>query len=86
MTTSVMTTPANISLQKLVDEYFLPQGLRSAFLMQGEGLNSSKGGNKGVLCHIGSSITVSKHTQNYVRDDLLIIQHQLIERIVTSPF
>ncbi|QBD82215.1 site-2 protease family protein [Ktedonosporobacter rubrisoli] len=31
-----MTVPANISLQKLVDEYFLPQGLRSALVMQGD--------------------------------------------------
>ena len=38
MTTSVVTTPANISLQKLVDEYFLPQGLRSAFVLQGDQL------------------------------------------------
>lgn len=38
MTTSVVTTPANISLQKLVDEYLLPQGLRSAFVMQGDQL------------------------------------------------
>jgi Zn-dependent protease/predicted transcriptional regulator len=38
MTTSVVTTPANISLQKLVDEYFLSQGLRSVFVLQGEQL------------------------------------------------
>ncbi len=38
MTTSMVTTPANISLQKLVDEYFLPQGLRSAFVVQGDQL------------------------------------------------
>ncbi|MEO7019074.1 MAG: site-2 protease family protein [Ktedonobacteraceae bacterium] len=38
MTTSVVTTPANISLQKFVDEYLLPQGLRSAFVMRGEQL------------------------------------------------
>jgi len=38
MNTNVMTVPANISLQKLVDEYFLPQGLRSAFVMQGDQL------------------------------------------------
>ncbi len=38
MTTSVVTTPANISLQKLVDEYLLPQGLRSAFVTQGDQL------------------------------------------------
>jgi len=29
-----LTVPANISLQRLVDEYFLPQGLRSAFVVQ----------------------------------------------------
>lgn len=33
-----VTVPANISLQKLVDEYFLPQGLRSALVMQGDQL------------------------------------------------
>jgi Zn-dependent protease len=33
-----LTVPANISLQKLVDEYFLPQGLRSALVMQGDQL------------------------------------------------
>ncbi len=38
MTTNMVTTPANISLQKLVDEYFLPQGLRSAFVIQGDRL------------------------------------------------
>jgi Zn-dependent protease/CBS domain-containing protein len=38
MNTQVMTVPANISLQKLVDEYFLPQGLRSALVMQGDQL------------------------------------------------
>jgi len=38
MNTNVMTVPANISLQKLVDEYFLPRGLRSAFVMQGDQL------------------------------------------------
>lgn len=32
------TVPANISLQKLVDEYFLPQGLRTAFVVQGDQL------------------------------------------------
>ncbi|MBV9230376.1 MAG: site-2 protease family protein [Chloroflexi bacterium] len=32
------TVPANISLQKLVDDYFLPQGLRSAFVLQGDQL------------------------------------------------
>ncbi len=30
--------PANISLQRLVDEHFLPQGLRSAFVVQGDQL------------------------------------------------
>jgi Zn-dependent protease len=38
MTTNVVTTPANISLQELVDEYFLSQGLRSAFVLQGDQL------------------------------------------------
>lgn len=38
MNTNAMTVPANISLQKLVDEYFLPRGLRSAFVMQGDQL------------------------------------------------
>ena len=33
-----MTVPANISLQKLVDEYFIPQGLRSALVLQGDQL------------------------------------------------
>lgn len=33
-----MTVPANISLQKLVQEYFLPQGLRFALVMQGDQL------------------------------------------------
>ena len=32
------TVPANISLQKLVDEYFLPSGLRTAFVTQGDQL------------------------------------------------
>ena len=31
-----VTVPANISLQKLVYEYFLPQGLRSAVVVQGD--------------------------------------------------
>lgn len=35
MNTQVTTVPANISVQRLVDEYFLPQGLRSALVMQG---------------------------------------------------
>jgi Zn-dependent protease/CBS domain-containing protein len=30
------TVPANISLQKLVDDYFLPRGLRSAIVLQGD--------------------------------------------------
>jgi Zn-dependent protease/CBS domain-containing protein len=34
MNTSPMTVPANISLQKLVNEYFLPLGLRSALVTQ----------------------------------------------------
>ncbi|HTK09991.1 MAG TPA: site-2 protease family protein [Ktedonobacteraceae bacterium] len=38
MTTNPETTPANISLQKLVDEYFLPRGLRSAFVVYGDQL------------------------------------------------
>jgi Zn-dependent protease/CBS domain-containing protein len=33
-----MTVPANISLQKLVDDYFIPRGLRSALVMQGDQL------------------------------------------------
>lgn len=36
MTPSPPTVPANISLQRLVDEYFLPQGLRSALVTQGD--------------------------------------------------
>lgn len=32
----VITVPANISLRRLVDEYFLPQGLRSALVLQGD--------------------------------------------------
>lgn len=36
MNTELMTVPANISLQKLVYEYFLPRGLRSAFVMQAD--------------------------------------------------
>lgn len=32
------TVPANISLQRLVDEYLLPHGLRTAFVTQGEQL------------------------------------------------
>ncbi|HLG78008.1 MAG TPA: site-2 protease family protein [Ktedonobacteraceae bacterium] len=38
MNTNPMTVPANISLQRLVHEYFLPQGLRSALVMQGDQL------------------------------------------------
>ena len=34
MNTAPTTVPANISLQRLVDEYFLPYGLRSAFVIQ----------------------------------------------------
>ena len=34
MNTTPTTVPANISLQKLVDEYFLPLGLRSALVIQ----------------------------------------------------
>ncbi len=33
-----VTVPANISLQKLVDEYFIPRGLRSALVVQGDQL------------------------------------------------
>jgi len=38
MNTTPNTVPANISLQRLVDEYFLPQGLHSALVMQGDQL------------------------------------------------
>jgi Zn-dependent protease len=38
MNTTPTTVPANISLQKLVNEYFLPQGLRSALVLQGDQL------------------------------------------------
>jgi CBS domain-containing protein len=38
MNTAPTTVPANISLQRLVDEYFLPLGLRSAFVIQGDRL------------------------------------------------
>lgn len=34
MNTSPVTVPANISLQKLVDEFLLPHGWRSVFVMQ----------------------------------------------------
>ena len=36
MNPSPAIVPANISLQRLIDEYFLPQGLRSAIVMQGD--------------------------------------------------
>ena len=36
MNPNPVTVPANISLQRLVDEYFIPQGLRSALVMQGD--------------------------------------------------
>ncbi len=38
MNTNLVTVPANISLQRLVDEYFLPGGLRSALVMQADQL------------------------------------------------
>jgi len=38
MNTRPNTVPANISLQRLVDEYFLPNALRSALVMQGDQL------------------------------------------------
>jgi Zn-dependent protease/predicted transcriptional regulator len=38
MNRDVTTVPSTISLQKLVDDYFLPQGLRSALVMQGDQL------------------------------------------------
>ena len=38
MNTAPTTVPANISLKKLVDEYFLPLGLRSALVVQGDQL------------------------------------------------
>lgn len=38
MNPSPTIVPANISLQRLIDEYFLPQGLRSALVMQGDSL------------------------------------------------
>jgi len=38
MNTKPTTVPANISLQRLVDEYFLPHGLRSALVMQADQL------------------------------------------------
>lgn len=36
MNANPVTVPANISLQRLVDEYFLPHGLRSALVVQGD--------------------------------------------------
>ena len=36
MNTRPTTVPANISLQKLVNEYFLRQGIQSAPVVQGE--------------------------------------------------
>ena len=36
MSPTPVTVPANISLQRLVDEYFLPQGLRTALVVQGD--------------------------------------------------
>ncbi len=38
MNPAPITVPANISLQKLIDEYFLPRGLRSALVTQGDQL------------------------------------------------
>jgi Zn-dependent protease/CBS domain-containing protein len=38
MNSSPATVPANISLQKLVDEFLLPHGWRSAFVLQGDQL------------------------------------------------
>lgn len=38
MNTSPVTVPANISLERLVNEYFLPLGLRSALVTQGDQL------------------------------------------------
>lgn len=38
MNPNPVTVPANISLQRLVDDYFLPQGLRSALVVQGDQL------------------------------------------------
>ncbi|GHO62217.1 peptidase M50 [Ktedonobacter sp. SOSP1-52] len=36
MSHNIILIPANISLQRLIDEYILPQGLRSALITQGE--------------------------------------------------
>jgi CBS domain-containing protein len=38
MNPAPITVPANISLQKLVDEYFLPRGLRSVLVTQDDQL------------------------------------------------
>jgi len=38
MNPNPVTVPANISLQRLVDDYFLPKGLRSALVVQGDQL------------------------------------------------
>ncbi len=38
MNTNLVAVPANISLQRLLDEYFLPGGLRSALVMQADQL------------------------------------------------
>jgi Zn-dependent protease len=38
MNKTPIMVPANISLQRLIDEYFLPHGLRTAFVTQGEQL------------------------------------------------
>lgn len=38
MSRDPLTVPANISLQRLVDEYLLPEGLPSALVMQGDNL------------------------------------------------
>jgi|GEM_PF-6097855 hypothetical protein len=42
MNPSLLTVPANISLQKLVDDYFLPRGLRSAMVTQTAGYGNCK--------------------------------------------
>jgi CBS domain-containing protein len=36
MSRDVVTSPANVSLQKLVDDYLLPQGLRAIPVVQGD--------------------------------------------------
>lgn len=38
MNRDVVTVPANVSLQRLIDEHLLPQGQRSALVMQGDQL------------------------------------------------